>query len=199
MKTGILPLVSNEDVELAQNTCLESIEHEEKETLNDTQIVETILAEQLEYEQGDPDDSDKKPPKITAAEGISGLKSFILFAKQQICDDFFFNNNYLKVFCKYLSLMKQKITESMNQKPITDFFKTADQSMSINDNFFNETGFFDDDNVFPNNENFFGSNNFSDDNDFSGDNFSGDNDFFDDNNLSYYYGFSDNYNSSNDY
>ncbi|CAG8647601.1 10464_t:CDS:1 [Cetraspora pellucida] len=192
MKTGILLLVSNEDVELAQNTCLESIEREEseiyklvvdltedtvareidayrevnqthiptEETLNDTQIVETVLAEQLEYEQGDSDDSDKEPPKITAAEGISGLKSFILFAEQQMCDDFFFNNNDLKVFRKYLTLMKQKITESMNQKPITDFFKTADQSMSINNNFFNEIRFFDDGNVFPDNDNFFGGNNF---------------------------------------
>ncbi|CAG8678398.1 10733_t:CDS:2, partial [Racocetra fulgida] len=177
MKTGILPLASNDNVELAQNTCLELIEYEENS-----------------------DDSDKELPKITATEGISGLKSFILFAKQQMCDDFFFNNNDLKVFCKYLSLMKRKITESMNQKPITDFFKTADQSMSINDNnFFNETGFFDDSNVFPNNNNFFGVNNFSDSNDFSGDNFSGDDDFFDDNNLSYYYRFSDNYDSSDDY
>ncbi|CAG8637981.1 1450_t:CDS:1, partial [Scutellospora calospora] len=67
-----------------------------EKTLNDTQIVETILAEQLEYEQSDPDDSDKELPKITAAEEISGLKSFILFAKQQICDDFFLNNNDLK-------------------------------------------------------------------------------------------------------
>ncbi|CAG8784483.1 7106_t:CDS:2, partial [Cetraspora pellucida] len=165
-----------------------------EEILNNIQIVETVLAEQLKYKQSDPDDSDKEPPKITAAEGISGLKSFILFAEQQMYNDFFFNNNNLKVFHKYLPLIKQKITKFMNQKPITDFFKTADQSMSINDNFFNETEFFDDGNVFPDNNNFFGGNNFFDSNDFSENNFSGNDDFFDDNNLSYYHRFSDNYN-----
>ncbi|CAG8540440.1 18164_t:CDS:2, partial [Dentiscutata erythropus] len=200
MKTGILLLISNDDIELAQNMYLESIKYKEgkiyelvvdltedtvvqeidiyrevnqiyiptEETLNNTQIVKTILAEQLEYGQGDPDDSNKELPKSTISKGISELKTFILFAKQQMCDDFFFNNNDLKVFRKYLLLMKRKITESLNQKPITEFFKTADQSMTINDNnVFNEPAFFNSGNVFSDNNNFFGGNKFSDTNNFS--------------------------------
>ncbi|CAG8668865.1 6173_t:CDS:1, partial [Scutellospora calospora] len=176
-KTSILPLISNTDIELTQNTYLESIEYEEseicslvvdliedldsmvtqeietyrkinnthistEETLDDTQIVETVLAEQLEYEQGDLDDSDKELPKISPSKELVWLKNFILFAKQQICYNFFFNNNDIKVFCKYLPLMKRKVTESMNQKSIIDFFKIADQSIVFNDDFF------DDDNSF---------------------------------------------------
>ncbi|CAG8779368.1 15091_t:CDS:2 [Cetraspora pellucida] len=66
-----------------------------EETLDDTQIVETVLAEQLECKQGDPKDSDEKPPKISASEGLNGLKTFISFA-EQMNNDFFFNNNDIK-------------------------------------------------------------------------------------------------------
>ncbi|CAG8584158.1 6896_t:CDS:2, partial [Scutellospora calospora] len=170
IKTGILLLVSNEDVELAQNTYLESIKCEESEIYElVVDLTEDTVAQEIDayrevnqthipteeilndtqivktYEQGNSDDSDKELPKITAAEGIT------------------------------------------------------DQSMSINDNFFNKTEFFDDGNVFPDNDNFFGGNNFSDSNDFSEDNFSDDDDFFDDNNLFYYHRFIDNYDSSDNY
>ncbi|KAF0397939.1 hypothetical protein F8M41_009890 [Gigaspora margarita] len=40
-----------------------------EELLNDTQIVETVLAEELEREQGVSEDSDEEPPKISASEG----------------------------------------------------------------------------------------------------------------------------------
>ncbi|CAG8798484.1 7603_t:CDS:2, partial [Cetraspora pellucida] len=39
-----------------------------EEILDDNQIVETVLADQLERQQGDPDDSDDEPPKISAYE-----------------------------------------------------------------------------------------------------------------------------------
>ncbi|CAG8671872.1 25154_t:CDS:1 [Dentiscutata erythropus] len=68
-----------------------------KEVLDNNQIIETILAKQLEYEQGDPDNSDEEPPKISLAEGLNRLKTFILFAKQ-VDNNFFSNNNDLAVF-----------------------------------------------------------------------------------------------------
>ncbi|CAG8840278.1 20609_t:CDS:2, partial [Cetraspora pellucida] len=75
-KKSILPLVPHVDVELVQHTYLEIIEYEENEiinltekTLDDIQIVETVLVEQLECEQGNPEDSDEEPPKISASEG----------------------------------------------------------------------------------------------------------------------------------
>ncbi|CAG8736267.1 17614_t:CDS:2, partial [Cetraspora pellucida] len=40
-----------------------------KERLNDTQIIEIVIAEQLECEEGDSDDLDEEPPKISASEG----------------------------------------------------------------------------------------------------------------------------------
>ncbi|CAG8566836.1 1220_t:CDS:2 [Cetraspora pellucida] len=95
-KTGILPSLSNNDVELVQNKYLKAIEYEEseiselvidltdpmvsqeiksyqeinstyipmEEILNDNQIVETVLVEQLECQQGDPDDSNDEPSKF---------------------------------------------------------------------------------------------------------------------------------------
>ncbi|CAG8447160.1 1031_t:CDS:1, partial [Dentiscutata heterogama] len=56
--------------------------------LDDNQIVKTVLAEQLEHKQNNPDDSDKELLKIFTTEGLNRLKTFILFAKQ-INNDFF--------------------------------------------------------------------------------------------------------------
>ncbi|CAG8788161.1 5029_t:CDS:2, partial [Dentiscutata erythropus] len=64
--------------------------------LDDHQIVEIVLAENLEYEQGDPDNLDEEPPHISAPEGLNGLKNFILFAEQQMGSDF--DRNNLKIF-----------------------------------------------------------------------------------------------------
>ncbi|CAG8800319.1 25274_t:CDS:2 [Dentiscutata erythropus] len=57
-----------------------------EDKLDNHQIVEIVLAEQLEYEQGDLDDSDKEPPNILASEGLNELKNFIL---QKPITDFF--------------------------------------------------------------------------------------------------------------
>ncbi|CAG8644753.1 2775_t:CDS:2 [Dentiscutata erythropus] len=84
-KTGILPMVLDDNVELSHNTYLETIESEEneihelvnnsyistEEVLDDNQIIKTILAEQLEYKQGDPDDSNEEPSKISSTEGLN--------------------------------------------------------------------------------------------------------------------------------
>ncbi|CAG8504414.1 6368_t:CDS:2 [Scutellospora calospora] len=140
-----------------------------EETLDDTQIVETVLAKQLEYKQGDSDDSDEEPPKVSPSEGLIGLKSFTLFAEQQICNNFFFNNNDLKVF--------------------------SNQSMAINDDFHDDDNSFSGDD-FSGSDNFSGSDDFSNDN--GNDDFFDDNDFLDNNNLFYYDGLSDNYDSSPD-
>ncbi|CAG8762878.1 24814_t:CDS:2 [Cetraspora pellucida] len=87
--------------------------------LDDTQIIEIVLAEQLECKKGDPDDSDKELSKISALEELNGLKNFILFVKQQMNDDF--NNSDIATFQKYLPLMKQKVNELMKQTSIVDF------------------------------------------------------------------------------
>ncbi|CAG8752093.1 25547_t:CDS:2, partial [Dentiscutata erythropus] len=55
-----------------------------EDKLDDHQIVKIVLAKQLEYEQGDLDDSDEEPPNILALEGLNRLKNFILFIEQQI-------------------------------------------------------------------------------------------------------------------
>ncbi|CAG8573147.1 12798_t:CDS:2 [Dentiscutata erythropus] len=102
-KTGILPMASNIEVELTQNIHLQLLEEEENEInelvydLTDPMIiVEIMLAKNLEYEQGNPDDSDEESPHILAPEGLNGLKKFILFAEQQMGSDF--DRNYLKIF-----------------------------------------------------------------------------------------------------
>ncbi|CAG8525408.1 11427_t:CDS:1, partial [Racocetra fulgida] len=53
-----------------------------EKALDDNQIIETILAEQLKYDQDDLNSSDEKLPKISPAKGLNRLKTFILFAKQ---------------------------------------------------------------------------------------------------------------------
>ncbi|CAG8504606.1 2078_t:CDS:1 [Cetraspora pellucida] len=180
-----------------------------EDTLDDSQIVETVLVKQLEHEQSNLDNSDKKPLKISAYKGLNELKTFILFAKQ-IDNNFFFNNNNLAVFQNYIPLIKQKITEFIKQKSITDFFKINEYSLnkkdfSCNNSFFNNDYNFSDNNNFLDNNFFddnFSNNNFFD-NDFLNNNFS-DNDFFEnkfsDNNFSNYSSFSNNYSRfSNNY
>ncbi|CAG8605068.1 406_t:CDS:2, partial [Gigaspora rosea] len=168
IKTGILPPVLHVDIELAQQTYLEIIEYEKneiidltasadqivlqeidtyreinnahipmEETLDDSQIVEIVLAEELEREQGDPEDSGEKPPKISAFEELNGLKTFISFV-EQMDNDFFFNNNDIKIFQKYSQLMRRITTESMEQKSIVDFFNQENQAINdeyLEDNF----------------------------------------------------------------
>ncbi|CAG8728196.1 7740_t:CDS:2 [Dentiscutata erythropus] len=205
-KTSILPIVLDDNVELSHNTYLETIESEEneiyelvnnsyistEEVLDDNQIIETILAKQLEYKQGDPDDSNEEPSKISPAEGLNGLKTFILFT-EQMDNNFFSNNNNLAVFRKYIPSVKRKITESMKQKFIKDFFK-SNQTMSFN----NEYSLSDDnnnssDNNFPDDD--FSDNDFPD-NDFPNNDFP-DNDFPNDDFSNY--DFSDNDFSDNDF
>ncbi|CAG8668771.1 22024_t:CDS:1 [Dentiscutata erythropus] len=161
-----------------------------EEILDDIQIVETVLAEELECEQGDPEDSNKEPPKISVSEGLNRLKTFILFA-EQMNNDFFFNSNDLKIFRIYSQLIKRKTTKFMKQKSIADFFNQENQA--INDNYFDD--------------NFSGSNNdgaFSDNS-----NNNGFNDIYSSNNFPDYVSlpkynfpdyndFSDNYGSSSD-
>ncbi|RIB24108.1 hypothetical protein C2G38_2286162 [Gigaspora rosea] len=161
-----------------------------QKTLDDSQIVETVLAEELEYEQGDPEDSGEEPPKISAFEGLNGLKPFFSFV-EQMDNNFFFNNNDIKIFRKYLQLMRRITTESMEQKSIVDFFNQENQA--INDKYLED--------------NFSGNNNddeFSDNGNYgeSDDIYLSDNfpnyDSLPDYNFSDYDDFSDNYSSSSD-
>ncbi|CAG8535137.1 2252_t:CDS:2, partial [Cetraspora pellucida] len=144
-----------------------------EEALNNVQIIETVLVKQLENEQGDPDDSDEEPPKISASEELDELKNFILFAEKQMCDDFFLNNNDLKVFLQILTINEMKGCRVYETK-----FSNDDDGIPDNDYFFG-------DNDFPNDDHFSGDNDFLDDDYFSNDNY-----------FSDYEGFSDNYYSS---
>ncbi|CAG8728678.1 728_t:CDS:1, partial [Cetraspora pellucida] len=108
-KTGILPLVSHEEIELAthsQDTLLEQQEQDintlvvdlisqdlepeienqlnsyldlnnlhilTEEKLDDSEIIEVVLDEANQYENGDPDDSDDEEPEISISEGLTGL------------------------------------------------------------------------------------------------------------------------------
>ncbi|CAG8538803.1 7965_t:CDS:2 [Cetraspora pellucida] len=204
--TDILSSVLSIDVDIVQDIHLELIEYEESEIcelmidLSNLAVSQEIKAykNQLENKQDDLDNSDEEPPKISAFKRLNKLKNFILFAKQQMCDDFFLNDNNLKVFCKYLLLIKRKIAEFMKQKPIIDFFRSANQSIMINDRFFlNDLEFSNDNDSISDNDYFFNDNDFSNNNHFSGDNnFLDDDYFFDDNYFSDYEGFSNNYHSS---
>ncbi|CAG8805563.1 8735_t:CDS:2, partial [Cetraspora pellucida] len=95
-----------------------------EERLDNTQIIEIVIAEQLECEEGDSNNSDKEPSKISALEGLNGLKNFILFVKQQMNNNF--NNSDIATFQKYLLLIKQKVNKLMKQTSIVDFFSTIE-------------------------------------------------------------------------
>ncbi|CAG8626511.1 24555_t:CDS:2 [Dentiscutata erythropus] len=175
-----------------------------KKILNNNQIVETVLAEQLEYKQGDLDDSDKELPKITATEKLNRLKTFISFT-EQMYNNFFFLNYFFKtpmedqiMFNKYSANFPYNNNFSDDND---DFFGD-----NFSDNYFSKYDFLNDN---------FSNNNFSDDdfpdNDFPDDDFSDDNfpnnnnnfsnkDFFGDNNFPNCSSFPNNYdNYSDDY
>ncbi|CAG8595711.1 23439_t:CDS:2 [Dentiscutata erythropus] len=76
-----------------------------KDVLDKEQIVNIVLDEQWELEEGNTSDSDEEPPEIPVTEGLNGLKKIISFVEQQkSCD---FNAEDLKVFRKYLTLIKK--------------------------------------------------------------------------------------------
>ncbi|CAG8587938.1 495_t:CDS:2, partial [Racocetra fulgida] len=164
-----------------------------EEILDDNQIVETVLVEQLEREQGDPNDSDKEPPKIFAAEGLNRLKTFISFAEQMDID-FFFNNNDLTI-----NYVINEYSSNEADFPYNNNFSDNNNNFfgnNLSDNYLLDDYFYD---------NYLSEYNFSDDG-FSNDGFSdndndfSDNDFSGNNNFSDYSGFSDNYdNYSDDY
>ncbi|CAG8734238.1 13224_t:CDS:2, partial [Cetraspora pellucida] len=74
-----------------------------KEKLNNYQIVEIMLAKKLEYDQGDPDDSNEELSHILVLEELDRLKNFILFVEQQMNNNF--DKNDLTLFHKYVLLM----------------------------------------------------------------------------------------------
>ncbi|CAG8801900.1 3229_t:CDS:1, partial [Dentiscutata erythropus] len=59
-----------------------------EDILDKEQIVNIVLDEQQELEEGDASDSDEKPPEIPIVEGLNGLEKFISFAEQQESCDF---------------------------------------------------------------------------------------------------------------
>ncbi|CAG8610213.1 13130_t:CDS:1 [Acaulospora morrowiae] len=103
-----------------------------KEFLNDAQIVEIVLAEQLEDEQGNLNDSNEELCNILSLNILLGLKNFIIFFKQQMSSDF--NADDLKVFQKYLPLMEKKNAEAKKQKSIMDFFDSLKIQETTNNN-----------------------------------------------------------------
>ncbi|CAG8802010.1 10459_t:CDS:1, partial [Racocetra fulgida] len=80
--------------------------------LNDTEIIELVLAEQQLKEQ-DSDDSDEESLIIPASEKLAGLKKFVDFFAQQIDPNF--KSEDLNIFQKYLSIMRCKDVESKKQ------------------------------------------------------------------------------------
>ncbi|CAG8527256.1 12102_t:CDS:2 [Ambispora leptoticha] len=77
-----------------------------EEPLNDAQIIEIVLAEQLEDKQDNPNDSDEKLCNILP----------------------------LNVFQKYLPLMEKKNAEAKKQKSITDFFGSLEIQETTSNN-----------------------------------------------------------------
>ncbi|CAG8644452.1 11812_t:CDS:1, partial [Cetraspora pellucida] len=91
-----------------------------EDILDEEQIISIVLDEQQKFEESDTSDTDVLLPEISVLEGLDGLKKFISFFEQQeSCD---FNVEDLKVFRKYLPLMKRKHIDSLKQKSITKFF-----------------------------------------------------------------------------
>ncbi|CAG8545901.1 15498_t:CDS:2 [Cetraspora pellucida] len=96
-----------------------------EEVLDDTEIVELVLAEQQQKEQ-DSDDSDEEPLKILVSEGLAGLKKFVEFFEQQIDQNF--KSEDLNIFRKYLAIMRRKDVESKKQSFIMDYFILAEEN-----------------------------------------------------------------------
>ncbi|CAG8695783.1 1010_t:CDS:2, partial [Racocetra fulgida] len=60
-------------IDLTTNLSNPTIENQ----LNENQIVNIMLDEQRELEEGDASDTDEEPPEIPIIEGLNGLKKFI--------------------------------------------------------------------------------------------------------------------------
>ncbi|CAG8728590.1 2636_t:CDS:1 [Cetraspora pellucida] len=91
-----------------------------EDKLKDSEIVEIVLDEENQYENEDLDDSDEEELEIPVSEGLINLNKFICFFEQQTDTDFKAKN--LKIFQKYLTLVKQKYNESKCQTSIDNFF-----------------------------------------------------------------------------
>ncbi|CAG8535259.1 13765_t:CDS:2, partial [Cetraspora pellucida] len=74
-----------------------------KKKLKDSEIIEIVLDKENQYENEDPDNSDKEQLEIPILEGLMGLNKFITFFEQQIDTDF--KAEDLKIFQKYLALL----------------------------------------------------------------------------------------------
>ncbi|CAG8798214.1 13232_t:CDS:1, partial [Dentiscutata erythropus] len=59
-----------------------------EDLLNEEEIVNIVLDEQQEFEEGDANDTDEEPPEIPITEGLNGLTKFIGFFEQQESCDF---------------------------------------------------------------------------------------------------------------
>jgi hypothetical protein len=92
-----------------------------EESLNDNQIIELVMEEAREKEEGDSDHSGDETSAVSVSEGLEGLKKFVSYVEQDTSDDF--NDDDLIIFKKYLSIMKYKDLKAKKQTNITNFFQ----------------------------------------------------------------------------
>ncbi|CAG8722217.1 7317_t:CDS:2, partial [Gigaspora rosea] len=59
-----------------------------EDALDKMQIVNIVLNEQREYEEGDTSDTDNDPPEVPIIEGLDVLKKFVNFFEQQKSNNF---------------------------------------------------------------------------------------------------------------
>ncbi|CAG8658921.1 11855_t:CDS:1 [Dentiscutata erythropus] len=74
-----------------------------EEKLEDSEIIEIVLNEENQCENGDPNDSDEEEIEISVSDRFMGLKKFIGFFEHQTDADF--KAEDLKIIRKYLTLV----------------------------------------------------------------------------------------------
>ncbi|CAG8467069.1 6287_t:CDS:2, partial [Dentiscutata erythropus] len=123
VKTEILPELFGDKIEDATFALFNNLNNSQiliENTLNKMQIVNIVLDEQQECEEGDTSDTNNKLSEVPVVKRLNGLKKFVAFFEQQKNNNF--NIEDLRVFRKYMLLMGRKYIELVKQKSISNFF-----------------------------------------------------------------------------
>ncbi len=95
-----------------------------EQALTDIEIIRLVLDKERNKVELDNSESGNESLAITIQEGFNGLKTWIQYFEEQ--DDKEFNMEEMRIFRKYMDIMRQKLVESKKQKTITSFFMPVD-------------------------------------------------------------------------
>lgn len=91
-----------------------------EEHLTEEQIIDMVRNEENQVEESEDDDENEEIPLISVKKAINGLETFVNYFEQQ--EDSEFNIGDLRIFRKYLRVIRVREINAKKQSTLDGFF-----------------------------------------------------------------------------